>query len=436
MRPVSRALLVGAALLALPCLGSCKSQSGPQAPNVVVIVIDTLRADHLPFYGHAETTAPYLSELAAQGVVFEHAHSTSSWTAPATASIMTSLAPIQHGVLAGITAVQALQKVDPSVTLPRIPAACTTMAEAFQAAGYVTCGVADNPNIIPAMGFDQGFATFSGSDNEGCGAVNARVLAWDRTRDRSQPYFLYLHYMEPHRPYEKHAPWYHAQTNERDDSIAAYDSEISFLDRNLRDLARKLDWPRNTIIVVTADHGEEFLDHGDWDHGRTLYHEVTDVPLVVAYPDGGLQPRRVGGQASLLDVLPTVSDLAGLPRVAEAMGMSLAPAARGEAAIPPQRALFLDLRCPPWFDNLVWKAVIRGHDKVIVTEPDNVALYDLAADPAEQTSVLDAHPDVAHDLIAQLTAFERDCHRYAGETTRITLDAAAIEKLKSLGYVR
>ena len=159
MKRISRVVTSVALAAAVLGASSCDNQQEVR-PNIVLIVIDTLRPDHLPFYGYDRDTAPFLSSLAEGGVVFERVHSTSSWTAPATASIVTSLNPLQHGVLTGFRMVASLRKIDPTITLNRIPAEVTTVAEVLQEAGYSTYAVTDNINICREEGFEQGFDRF------------------------------------------------------------------------------------------------------------------------------------------------------------------------------------------------------------------------------------------------------------------------------------
>ncbi len=430
------AIVIAAALVS-GLLPGCAHDTPPhERPNVVLIVMDTVRADHLPFYGYARNTAPFLATLASRGTVCVGTQSTSSWTAPATASLLTSLHPLQHAVTSGILAQQERQRIDPHITLTRLPEAVETAAEVFQEQGYETCGITDNLNICEGMGFAQGFTTFENSCDDGSSAVNARVKKWAGERDGARPYFLYIHYMDPHRPYVGHAPWYKPQSNEREDYIARYDSEINQVDRAIRGLYERLGWDHDTIVVVTADHGEEFLDHGGWEHARTLYHEVTTVPLLIFSPDGGVQARRITQPTSLLDVLPTLREAAGLPRGVGDLGVSLLGAARGEDDLRSDRTLCLDLQCPDRFGASRRKAVIREHEKLIITRPDTLELYDLATDPAETVSVAALHPEVVADLVSRLQAFERDCPKYASDVVADTLDAATVQQLKSLGYVR
>lgn len=432
MKTTIGSILLTAALL----LGtSCTTAPAPE-PSVVLIVIDTLRPDHLPFHGYHKNSAPFLSRLAASGVVFERARSTSSWTAPGTASIVTSLNPVQHGVFKGLLAVQMLQRVDPHITVNRIPDAVVTAAEALKEAGYSTWGVSDNLNIGFEEGFDQGFDRFRTSNDAGAATVNARVRRWLPEMQAGEPYFLYLHYMDPHRPYLKRAPWYEPGEGELLDSVSAYDSEINYVDSKIKELFELMQWDRNTLVIVTSDHGEEFQEHGGWDHGRTLYEEVLAVPLLVYSSAETLAAGRIEEPASVLDILPTLRDYVGLPPNPIEQGLSLLPVIRGEGRLPEDRPFYSDLRSPPWFGNQTLKAVVRGDDKYILTLPDTEELYDLAADPGEQASVLAERRLLAAELRGELEAFEETCPKYAQESAEVSLDEEAVQKLKSLGYIQ
>lgn len=435
-----------ASLTVAVMLGASCGSPTPSRPDIVLVVIDTLRPDHLPFYAYAQNTAPFLSTLAARGVVFERVHSTSSWTAPATASILTSLYPIQHGVHTGFVATQALQRIDPQITLDRIPAEVTTVAEMLKEAGYSTWAVSDNINVSRAQGFDQGFDHFHEFVDRGAQTVNAAVKEWAARLQREKPYFLYLHYMDPHRPYRQHPPWYRPGGSELLDSQSAYDSEIHYVDQCIAELSRLLRWDRPTLLLVTSDHGEEFLEHGGWDHGRTLYGEVLNVPLLAfwsgvermasAAQTGASAPRRVLQRVSTLDILPTLREAAGLPPAPQIQGLSLLTVIRGQGLPPEGRELFAELRSAPWFGSRTLKAVIRGNDKYVLTLPDSEEFFDLAGDPREQRS-LAGEPDARlAELRSHLERFEAECPRFAVDSVRATLDPQMIEKLKSLGYVK
>ncbi len=403
--------------------------------NIVLIVIDTLRTDHLPFHGYEKNTAPFLSRLVEEGVVFERAHSTSSWTAPATASLVTSLHPIQHGVLTGFRATQMLRQANPTITLNRIPGETTTMAEVLRDAGYSTWAVSDNINVSYEQGFDEGFGKFRKTDFQGAATVNATVKGWAPAIQDREPYFLYLHYIDPHRPYEKQSPWYEPAEGELLDSISAYDSEINYVDQKIRELFELMEWDKNTLIIVTSDHGEEFLDHGDWDHSRTLYGEVLDVPLVMYCPGEIPVSQRIAERVSILDILPTLREFAGLTSSEVDQGISLLSAARGEGSLPGDRPHFSDLRSPPWFGSRILRAVIRGDEKYVLTEPGIEELYDLVGDPDELHSLASARRDRCAEMRRELEDFEESRIIYTHEEFGITMDEETLKKLESLGYI-
>jgi arylsulfatase A-like enzyme len=422
-------------VLILGC-ASCGKQERAASPNLILIVIDTLRPDHLPCYGYPENTAPFLTRLAARGVVCERVHSTSSWTAPATASLLTSLHPVQHGVLKGFLAVQALREIVPEVQLDRVPAEVTTLAEMLQDAGYATWAVTDNINISREQGFDQGFDRFWNFNYQGAEAVNAPLTERIDKLRASEPFFLYLHYMDPHRPYHRQAPWYRHQEGELLDSIAAYDSEIHYVDQKIGELLQLLGWEQNSVIVVTSDHGEEFLEHGGWDHGRSLYAEVLDVPLIFYSAQDSLAGRRITQRVSILDIVPTLRDFADLPPDTLLQGASLRPLMMLQEHLPAERPHFADLRSPPWFGNRTLKACIQDDMKFIWTLPDTVELYHLGRDPEELVSLAQEADSRSLEFQRQIEVFEASCQKFTPEAVEIKLDPADVQKLRSLGYIK
>jgi arylsulfatase A-like enzyme len=242
--------------------------------------------------------------------------------------------------------------------------------------------------------------------------------------------------MDPHRPYQKRAPWYEPEEGELLDSISAYDSEISYVDMKIKELFELMRWDENTLVVVTSDHGEEFQEHGGWDHGRTLYEEVLNVPLFVYSSAEALDVGRVAELVSVLDILPTLREYVGLPPNPVEQGTSLMPALRGEGMAQSSRTFFADLRSPPWFGDQTVKAVVQGSNKYLLTLPDVEEFYDLSADPGERSSVLLERLSLAAELRAELDAFEEDCFKYTQESVSVELDDGDLEKLKALGYVQ
>lgn len=420
MKIILRALC----LLLLGALVSCHRP--PKDPNVVVIVIDTLRADHLPFYGYENNTAPFLWELTKRGVVFEKTYSTSSWTAPATASIVTGLYPFQHGVVMGFQATKRIQKLDPAFPLNRIPEEVDTLAEILKRDGYRTFGITDNRNISKDEGFDQGFDQFENHRYAGAKKVNAIAQEW-KSEIKQGKYFLYLHYMDPHDPYNQRAPWYHPVGTRAGDMLAAYDSEIQYVDQKIQELYELFGWDKNTLVIVTSDHGEEFFEHGQRGHGKALYNESIQVPLVLSYPSGGIQPASIGAKVSLVDIVPTVRGLLGIS-AGSYPGFDLSPLLRGKQ-LPEleQRSIYAHLykRRPNGMEleergtlQDRWKHIGR-QERQWKTESDWQAgeeqLFDLIADPSERGNRFSDKPELAANLGQTYLEFEKNSARY-GQT--------------------
>jgi arylsulfatase A-like enzyme len=405
-------------------------------PDIVLIVIDTLRADHLPSYGYDKPVAPFLAELASRGVVCERAHATSSWTAPSTASLHSSLNPLQHGVLQGILADLQQARHEQVPVLNRVPESVSMLAEVLRDAGYATFAVTDNPNICREMGFAQGFDHFRNFMYDGAPAVNAAVTTWAPALEAAEPSFLYLHYMDPHEPYHRREPYFQPGGDRREVMVNAYDSEIRWLDDHIRELNDRLGWDENTLIVITSDHGEEFLDHGAFDHGRTLFHEVLDVPLIFVLPDGRNAGGRVNERVTLLDVLPTLRELVGLPPDSRNQGLGLAALLRGEADALPKRNLFAHLVQPPWFGSLTLRSVIDGDLKLVITDPNAVQLFDLVEDSAERRNLAAHREDDVRRLWETLHGAEAGWPRFDQEGAGTAVEDIDLEKLRALGYVR
>ncbi len=355
LRPTRRfhALTLVAAAWSLDCRGT--PPAAPTEPwNVVVLMVDTLRADRLDFYGYARKTAPHLAELAQSGVLMRNAHSQAGCTYPSVGSFLTSRWPQYF-----------MDRQDTSGM--GIPADAPTVTEILAGRGYSTAAVSSSvivratpSNVNFQGGYGRGFGTFDETCRErAADCVNARA---EELLDRlPRPFFLYLHYLDPHQPYQP-PPGHRrrlatALTGSRwaqrgdvrrvvrrlynlpqrrpvDPQEAAtlsdlYDEEVAYLDERLGELMARLERDgllESTIVVLLADHGEELLDHGEWGHCRSLAFEtVLHTPLVLWIPGG---PRGVArdGQASNVDVVPTLLDLLAVPYDPKAfVGVSLRP---------------------------------------------------------------------------------------------------------------
>ena len=250
--------------------------------RVVLILLDATRADRFSFYGHSRDTTPFLTQLAADSAVFDRAYAVSSWTSTSVASLFSGLHPNQHHVRTGYNFARRSQRTDRPLRLNRIPDAVPLLPELMLRAGFATFGVANNPNICERMGFSRGFERFAQKRERTADVINQQALGWADELGRAQRYFLYLHYMDMHMPYRRHDPWFDATA--KDASLARYESSLGYADSHIRELYQTLGWDKNTLLIVVADHGEEFDDHGQRGHPNQLYAELLRVPLLVHWP--------------------------------------------------------------------------------------------------------------------------------------------------------
>jgi arylsulfatase A-like enzyme len=402
-------------------------------PDIVLVVLDTVRADHLPVYGYPRDTAPFLTGLAARGVVFDRAYAASSWTSPSVATLFTSVYPFQHGVVWGMKKMR-----EAGYRFNHLPAELETIPEALRKAGYTTFAVSDNINVSPRTRFDAGFDRFESASDASSEAVNKRVKKWKADLEKAKPYFLYIQYMDAHAPYNPRGPWFDefmkdplAGHGERPEYVAAYDSEIRYLDDRLRGLYEALGWDRDTIVIVTADHGEEFWDRGMGGHAHTLQEELLRVPLIVI--GGGFPPGRVEAPVGLVDVLPTLRALTGLPRDARNEGLSLASALEGRARGWAERTLFAHL--VTFEEGAVHEAVLDGRFKLITTGGVS-RLFDIVDDPREERDLSAERPDLVRRLRDRYQAFAGASRTYVELPTTQDLPPDAVEQLKALGYIK
>jgi choline-sulfatase len=405
--------------------------------NVVLIVIDTLRSDHLPFYGYKKNTAPFMSDLARQSVVFKNAFSASSWTSPATASIFTSLYPFQHGVLLGLMAILKANAEDPSIRVNRIPEEIETLPEVMKKNGFRTYGVSDNLNIGIKQGFTQGFDRFETFNYNGAPRVNDVLKKWKPEMDRKGKYFLYLHYMDPHAPYHHRKPLFEPNPDKKKMSISAYDSEIHYVDSHLREIFDLFGWKKNTLIIITADHGEGLWDHGTMGHGFTLYREEFQVPLVIFLAEkrtGKVVPANV----STMDILPTIRELTGLAAAKKDQGVSLVPLIRKPENKVEQRFIFSYL----WKlgeekgSDIEFRSVVYKRLHLMMRFPDKRELYDLLRDSGEKNDRFITNQKSARYLELKFSRFYKKCKKFNPESIYYQLNKEKVDKLKTLGYVR
>lgn len=429
-----------------------------ERPNILIYAVDALRADHLGIHGYPVPLSPRIEEFARDGVVFTNARANSSWTRPTVASILTGLHPWSHGV---------------AVRLDALSEETPTLAEALQGAGYATAAVITNGNIAREFGLAQGFdryihlkeKTERYGVHESAARAGAEAEAWLDAQPPERPFFLYVHASDPHGPYAPDAEFrrrfaadvadpklsdyefllsvnnFDVEPTDalRDDLVALYDAEIAFMDREfgrLLDRLRERGLYDDMLIVFVADHGEEFLDHGWWAHGKTLYGEQLRVPLVVKFPRGWRAGRRVSEPAQQVDIVPTLLGYLGLSTATSQPfdGIDLERLLDGEGG---DREIVADLD----LDGRVVDAIVAGRWKLIeygaYPHPRNLRpgaqLFDLETDPGERHSLADQRPIVVDYLRTRLAALRRErAPRFEGAEAEV--DDQTMRNLRALGY--
>ncbi|MBL8056222.1 MAG: sulfatase [Anaerolineales bacterium] len=468
-----------------------------EQPNILLVTIDALRADHLSSYGYRQRTSPNIDQLAREGVQFLNAVSTAPWTFPAFSAIHTSMYPTELGI-------STHNALLPQIYGQRLDPARETLAERLAAQGYRTQAFVTNPWLFPEFGFSQGFQGYTVVDRQRAYDYDAILQAtlagrlagqappaeaalrqlyealmgpagqpvWDVRGDRvmdsalnwleghrSERFFLWIHCIDPHYPFAPPASYrpavpgvnaerleYLASYNEEDiytgrarlrpadhkALVGLYDGEIRFVDEQVGRLLRQLDdWGlrETTFLALTADHGDEFWDHGGYQHGHTLYNELLHIPLILRGP--GLPARQVADVVRHVDLAPTLTAVAGSPFHADAHGLSLLDLLRapGEPRLAFSEALFLTSEK---------KAIRSGSQKLIYDRfGGGSELYHLDADPGEHADLSEQAPDQVFALKRQLeTWMAANDEKYAAlPRTAVTGgDSALIEALRAGGY--
>lgn len=442
--------------------GASSGDPSPARPNVILIVVDTLRADHLSHYGYPRDTSKPLDGFRARSTLFTRALATAPWTGPSTMSIHTGLSPLQH------------RSNDHGDVLAD---EATTLAEILSQAGYATHGISFNQEVTRKLGYAQGFDVFDDFlgeviDYPDIQVMTRRVDRWLAT-EPAEPYFLYLQPMSVHGPYRvpksrqstllgrapSRAFEYYGRdlmsplmrrgklklragmTPEIFESLVdQYDVAVRYSMEEIAQMLAAIEQAgrmENTIVILTADHGEELFDHGGFSHGFTLHREVLHVPLYVSLP-GQTSAATVDRAVSILDIVPTVLARLDLSAPEGLTGVDLL------AASPPGSAERLFVQEAGWTKRAVGLSLVRGSDHLIDLEhgydsPDpRLSLFDLARDPRERA-------DRALAETAEAVALQEILHEEAEKLAKSTalpeprnvldaLEADEAARLKALGY--
>jgi arylsulfatase A-like enzyme len=456
-RPTSCRGIQAFLLLLVAC-----APTDPAAPlrspgaNVLLVTIDTLRADHLGAYGYSRETTPNLDRFAAGAVRFEAAFSPRGLTLPAIASLLTSKHVYNHGVIAMRNVV--------------MPQSLQTMPEALKGLGYRTVEFNAHLGFGLDSGFHQGFDDYRLFHSRDEPRMMEEAVEWLAAHG-DERFFMWVHSFGPHSPYQPPEPWLHRFTDpeytgsydgeqkplyaiamdkklsdqDREQIIALYDGKLAWIDHLVGELLRGIDelgLRENTLVIVTADHGEELFDHYFFfSHESSAFDQVLRVPLMMRLP-GRDEAATVARESVVesIDVFPTVLDVLGEPRSPELQGTSLLPLIAG-APDPDSRYAFGTV------DDDTGKLsvlTIRSGRWRYLQNPDNYTphhmwvvaeeLYDLESDPGQHQNVLEDHPAVAAELRAELERWSEWVRTDATPTER-RLDPKVEQQLEALGYV-
>lgn len=425
-------------------------------PNVLVISVDALRADRMQSQGYARETTPRTDTLLARGARFQHAISVAPWTLPSYGSLFTGLMPSRHR--AGVSASREQSFQDGRALEPgdfeMLDPAVETLAARLSSAGYRTAGFVSNPYLDGALGIDRGFERWTMYLNRATAGVEL-ATEWIRTQG-SQPWFCFLHLVDPHAPYTPPAPYDerfagvsvaslspYPPTLEtlRTSAVDAgtkkvltdlYDAEVASTDAAIGKLVEFLDasgLAGETLIVFHSDHGEEFWEHGGYEHGHSMHAEVLRVPLGFVLPGRVPEGIFVTTPVSTLDVCATILELVGASKLARSEGTSLVPH-------------FTDLGLAPRdieSESLLYgareqRALVHGGLKLITDGGAMKKLFDLASDPKEEHDLAAARPSDVALLEKLLLERLKNRPRSSGPGTRPTLSPARRAELDGIGY--
>ena len=416
MRNVCRLMLL--ALAAFPATAPA-GQEAPAPASVLLVTLDTTRADHLGCYGAGFAATPNLDALAAAGVRFDEAISPAPLTLPSHASLFTGLVPRRHGVRDN--------------TLYRLGEEPAVLAEVLRGHGYETAAFVSSVVLDRVTGIHRGFETYDDTVRIGAreafdyrerAAVQTNEAVFSRLGELEGPFFLWVHYFDPHLPYVPPDP-FRGRFADR-----PYDGEIAYMDEQFGLLLAAVERKASSLLVVVAgDHGESLGDHGEDSHGVFIYQSTQRVPFLMngpGVPRGRVVKQRVG----LVDVAPTILELLGLPGLPDPDGASVVPLMRGEDLRPRDYELesFYPAHAYGWTPP---RGLVRGEDKFILLP--RTELYKLSADPAEKTNLATARPKRASDLEDALSALIEDDE--AGPSIDDPELAEQRRRLESLGYV-
>ena len=441
---------------------------GRPGRKVVLVSIDTLRADHLGCYGYGKDTSPNSDALARDAALFDNVYAPTSWTLPAHVSLLTSLSCFRHGV---------------NLESDTIDRSLPTLADLLRSNGFYCAAVTGGGFVGAVFGFSKGFDLYAQSENS---LVDSAATTFDAAAkwidaNGDKDFFLFIHTYQPHGPYVPPPPYdrmfldpeplwtmidigghiggpygifKELPDQERRNIVGLYDGEVRSTDDGLvGPLIAKLKDLKiydETMIVVTSDHGEEFFEHGSWEHGRALYDESLKVPLIIKFPGSKFRGKRIEPFVRLIDIMPTVMDVFGIEEEGfDLDGRSLLPLIKGREKSDRAALAYLagGVLSSPVPEKL---AITDGRSKVILNRPYSrealgaflfppppyveVETFDLEADPRERTNIVSRKASWTGNLVALMQEIQNKGGARSGGKAEI--DAETKQKLRALGYIR
>jgi arylsulfatase A-like enzyme/Flp pilus assembly protein TadD len=423
------ALLVAVAIATAVTLAGCGRDRDPRRPPVILVSIDTCRADHIGCYGGPASATPVIDRLAAKALRFTSVIASVPMTLPSHCTMLTGTTPLEHGVHDNLAY--------------RLDASRVTLAETLRDHGYQTAAVVGSFVLDSRFGLDQGFQSYDDRIETGRGGasdvserkaddVTRRALNWLDSAPR-EGFFLFVHYFDPHAPYEPPEPFATAFAGD------PYTGEIAYVDRGIGQILDKLAALRlydRSLIIVTGDHGEGLGEHGESGHGYFIYQSTLSVPLIIK-PPGRAQARVVEDRAGLIDIAPTVLGELGIAPAAPLSGCDLLHATRGATASgsagSAERAIYCESLTPTKHGCAPLLGLVRGDLKYIQTSRPE--LYDLSRDPREARDLTGERARQANGLQGELEALLAHAGSKSDSASRVAPDEEMRARLQSLGYI-
>ncbi len=448
---IKRACLAGLAGILLSCGNPPGGPALPKGTAVFLLTIDTLREDHMSLSGYDRETTPFLDSFASSGVYFSNCYAQSSWTLPSMLSLISSLPPPVFGIKNGVAPIPRFDDKEASshtTAIEYFAESHVTLAEALQGEGYRTVGVSTNGHLIERQGFTQGFDFF---DEENCmwgTAEEAFAVAWNAIEEPSdKPLFLWVHLFDPHFDSTGTPPLYYPQSGYQErfgeqipgdvvlNTIADYDRKIRYADDQIRLFFGKLyhaGYLEEMLVVVAADHGEEFFEKKLWGHAKSLANTLVHVPLIFRVP-GETAGRTVDGVVSNMDVMPTILDLLGISPPETVEGESLLGALRGE--LFEGHAVYTETQRGK--KNL--RALIdpvTNRKLVLDLKKDRHQFYDLLSDRSELNNLSRREQAKTDRMVKRLRKMTEEMEKRAiVEVAPGTMTEEERKRLEGLGYM-